>query len=750
MAAPAFRRLVLLSVAALCACPPAAKPVILFFRALPADIDPGQSVQLAWESSDAQGCTLTPGIGAAAPDGALLVNPTASTRYTLDCEGAVATVDVTVRVRTTPRVISFTASPTMTTPDAPVELSWASEGVSSCALTPGPGAVVATGTQTVQPAQTTTYTLQCDTASATVVVTVVPGSTIDAPTNVVVTAQDGALRVAWQQTAGSANLYLAQVAGITAANVETLQGGVVHRRVTSPFVISGLVNGRLYYLRLSAVSGALESALTDEQSATPVGMVATGSDPYFVQQWHLADASLEGVNVASTWASGVKGEGVYVAIVDDGMDLLHEDLRQNVATGLSHDYMTPHAPEYMWHGTCVSGLLGARDLNDVGVRGVAPRASLMAFSLLDDVTSQNEYDAMTRQKAIVGISNNSWGDAYDQTGQLTFADTEWLRGVREGATTGRNGKGVVYFWASGNGADPAGQYVDDSNYDSQANSRFVIAVGGVGKDGKKPAYAEGGANVLVVAPTEGDDGLGTTTTDVTGNDGYNSGRERGEHANVSYSATMSGTSGSTPVAAGVGALVLQVRPELSYRDVRRVLAQSARKVDPTATGWVNNGAGLHVNHDFGFGVVDANAAVALARTISLVGPEVTASATATPNLAVPDNNSTGVSSSVVITGSNINRVEVVEIEVRLPHARTADLEIELSRSGGGASSILHSAHRCERDRGQEVCSDIDGYVFTTVRNLDEAADGTWTLTVRDRRANNIGTLASWALRLYGN
>lgn len=748
MGARSFRCAALISAAILSACP-ASRPEVVFFTATPSQIDPGQSVQLAWDSKNAASCGLEPGQGTFAPRGATLVSPAVTTAYTLNCDGALAFATVDVRVAAAVTIDSFTASTAMTTPDSPVTLTWSTTGATACALSPG-GTVDVNGTQSVQPAQTTTYTLTCGAQTASVTVTVVPAATIDAPTDVVITARDGALSVAWQQTSGSANLYFAEAAGITQSNIETLAGGIVHRRVTSPFVVTGLVNGRTYYLRLSAVSGTLESTLTAEQSGVPVG-IQGGNDPLFAAQWHLAAGALEGVNVAATWAADVKGQGVYAAIVDDGMDVNHEDLRPNVAAGLSHDYTSQHADEYMWHGTCVSGLLGARDLNNLGVRGAAPRVSMMVFALLDDLTSQNEYDAMTRQKSIVGVSNNSWGDAYDQTGQLTFADTEWLRGVKEGATTGRNGLGTVYFWASGNGADPAGLYVDDSNYDSQANSRYVMAVGGIGKDGVRPAYAEGGANVLIVAPTEGDDYVGTTTTDVTGTDGYNSGREQGELANLDYSQTMSGTSGSTPVAAGVGALILQVRPQLSYRDVRRVLAHSARKADANNMGWANNGAGLHVNHEYGFGVVDADAAVALARTITPVGPELTVSGTAAPALAIPDNNAAGISSDIAISNSNINRIEVIEVEVTIPHARTADLEIVLSRGGNaGASSTLHTAHRCERDRGQEVCSDIDAYVFTTVRNLDEPADGTWTLTVRDRRSSNTGTLANWALRIYGN
>jgi kexin len=244
--------------------------------------------------------------------------------------------------------------------------------------------------------------------------------------------------------------------------------------------------------------------------------------------------------------------------------------------------------------------------------------------------------------------------------------------------------------------------------------------------------------------------ISLVTTDITGSAGYNRGGDPAEHANANYSSTMNGTSGSTPVAAGVAALVLQVRPELSYRDVRRVLAMSARKCDATSAGWTNNGAGLHVHHSYGFGVVDSNAAVALARTITPVGPELTAAVgPASPGTLIPDNDATGVSSSLTVSNSGIGHLEVVEIEVTIAHARSGDLELTLSRSGG-ASDVLHPPHGClDPDTNQQKCSNIDAFVFTSMRHLDEPADGTWTLTAKDRRTGTVGTFTSWKLRVFG-
>ncbi len=752
---PAMRlQLLVLMVALLPGCPaPQTVGSIGFFRGDPLDISPGESVQLTWQAENAGGCLLNPDGKELPTEGAVLVMPDLTTRYELVCNGARAWV--TVNVKPHVAITRFGATPAQTVPDGAAELSWASTDATVCNIEPGVGEVASSGTQIVLPTQTTTFTLTCKGAGpaavSTTMVTVVPATTLDVPTNVAIAPQDGMLRVTWSQGAGSAVIYFAEAPGLEVANIDTKPGRAVFRKVLSPFTISGLVNGRTYYLRVAAASGTLQSGLSVEVSGVPAGP-ATGTDPYFSQQWHLVNPNGEDVRVLAPWADGVRGEGVKVAVVDEGVDEAHEDLKQNVLTQAGHDYLGNAPVRLAEHGTCVAGLIAARDLNGVGLRGVAPRAGLMSFNVLQDLTSSNEYDAMTRQKDVVSVSNNSWGDAADNTGLLTFADTQWLRGVTEGATTGRGGRGVVYFWASGNGGDASQGGLDDSNFDSQASSRYVLAIGGVGRDGTKPDYAEGGANVLVVAPTEGNDIVGLVTTDITGSAGYNAGGDPAEHPNPNYSKTMSGTSGSTPVAAGVGALVLQVRPVLGYRDVRRVLALSARQNDATSPGWSNNGAGLHVHHSYGFGVVDANAAVLLARTIVPVGPELSFRAPVSrPGLAIPDADTAGASSSVTVSNSGIGHVEVIELQLTVTHARSSDLEVVLTRVGG-ATDVLHPLHTCTDPAtgAATPCSDIDNFVFTSVRHLDEPADGQWTLTVTDRRTGTVGTLASWQLRIFGS
>ncbi len=744
---------------AFAACPPPAPSASLdYFRATPDTVAPGNSAQLGWSATGVTTCQLTPGVGEVPATGTVLVTPEKDTTYTLECGALLARTSVTVAAAVA--ITEFTATPQQVAQDGFARLSWTTVGADACALTPDQGPVASSGTVDVQVTQAVTYALTCTgyrgPAKASVTITLATPVTLSPPTNLALAPKDNALTLTWTQASGATDVYLATSPGITKAGLDAMDGGVLLRKVKSPFTVGGLQNGTPYYARVAAVSGALQSDLSDEATGTPVAQPDAG-DPYYAAQWHLHNTGQGGgtvgedLNVEPAWGAGSRGAGVRVAVVDEGVDLFHADLVQNTLPWASHDYLGTAALSLAQHGTCVAGLVAARDGNGVGLRGVAPRANLVSYNVLQKLTSANEYDSMTRGKDLNGASNNSWGDAPDGTGLVTGPDPLWLKGVEEGTRTGRGGLGTVYLWASGNGGSPFDQpTVDRSDYDGQANSRFVFSIGGVGYDGTHATYAEAGANVLVATPTEGDTGLALTTTDITGRLGYNDGRGS-DMADLDYTSTMNGTSGATPEAAGVVALILEANPRLTWRDVRRVLAYSARKNAPGDSDWAVNGAGLHINHRFGFGVPDAAAAVLQARNFVPGAVEVHFTPPAsTPALAIPDHSATGASDTVNVSGSGVGHVEFVEVTVTIPHARTGDLRIELVHAGG-ATSVFHDPHQCAIDRAtrQEVCSDLDGYTFGSVRHLDEPGDGAWTLKVTDSEAGNVGTLQSWTLALHG-
>jgi proprotein convertase subtilisin/kexin type 2 len=496
-----------------------------------------------------------------------------------------------------------------------------------------------------------------------------------------------------------------------------------------------------------------------------------GVDPFFTDQWHLSNTgqfsgtSGEDVNVVPVWSScednTCRGEGVRIAVVDDGMELAHEDLKQNVVAGGSFNYVTKTTAlaystkdKYNAHGQAVAGIIAARDNNGIGVKGVAPRASLVGYNFLMKGTEANLLNAMTRNASLVSISSNSWGPA-DGYGLLDASGSTWKTAVTTGLTTGRTGLGTIYVWAAGNGftgSSDCPQCEDSSNYDGYANYRGVMAVGAVNNLGEKSSYSEWGANLWVSAPGgEFCDTNAITTTDRTGAVGINISDATtgpGDYTNRNYTKCMNGTSAATPVVSGVTALVLQANPNLGWRDVRYILAKTARKNDASDDGWADNGASVPYNHKYGFGVVDADAAVTMAAAYETnLDDEVTfTTAVQNVNTAIPDEDNVGISETVAVASSGISNLEWVEITfTAADHTFSGDLKVTLT-SPSGTISTLALPHFCV----DGDCTPYSQWVFSSAAFLDEAADGDWILTVTDETAGDTGTLQSFKLKFFGH
>lgn len=518
-------------------------------------------------------------------------------------------------------------------------------------------------------------------------------------------------------------------------------------------------------------------------------VIEPGPDPLLPQQWHLRNTGQSGgtsgidINVMPVWAScnddSCRGESVLVAVVDTGVQIRHPDLWMNVRAGASHNYVNKTSnpvpagltAEYA-HGTTIAGLVAARDNNGEGGRGVAPRASLAGYNLLANPTTENQADAMVRGLSEVGVSTNSWG-APDHTGNMQPSSFDWRAAIDTGLMEGRNSRGIVYTWAAGNGhqdlhdtAHDLDFELDNSNYDGQANYHGVIAVGAVDHNGVKSSYSEKGANLWLVAP--GGDarcsaGALITTTDLTGDAGYNNGKNSNDLLGTpNYTRCMNGTSAATPLVAGVAALMLQARPELSWRDVRVILAQTARKTDPNHPDWTDNSAGYAINHNYGFGLVDATNAVELARTWPLLPPRLVekwpADHPQPVDTPIPDADGTELQNTIVVSGSGIDTVEWVDIIFSSDHSYAGDLEITLIRPGG-TESRLSERHICNDGKCTAAISNngVWTWRFGSARHLGEAADGNWTLRVKDTfttsepdKEPGTGQWLSWRLELHGH
>jgi len=485
------------------------------------------------------------------------------------------------------------------------------------------------------------------------------------------------------------------------------------------------------------------------------------SDRHFPWQWSLF--TTYGANILPVWAD-YTGEGVRVAVFDQGIDGSHPDLDGNLLLALGRDAAT------LWgdglpkrtgdnHGTAVAGVLGA-ERNGVGIVGVAYGADLVSiYSPLNESVSTfgprvaNAY--YYARVADADVVNDSWGFGNLFLGGANyafvddFASPSFAAAGQELynlAALGRNGLGTIVVQSAGNSYG----YGDDTNLHNFQNSRYIITVAASDYFGAAAGYSSPGASVLITAPGgEAAGALGIVTTDRAGAAGYTA---------TSDYVFLAGTSFSAPIVSGVVALMLEANPSLGYRDVQQILAYTAVRIGTDATGWEFNGAhdwnggGLHFDggvHQFGFGLVDALAAVRLAETW---GDAHTAanlqelSFTQTVNAAIPDRDPAGIRDSIAVT-EHID-IERVDVSLDIRHPYIGDLSIALQSPSGVWSSLLYRPGGGPYTAFGSSQSDIH-FTFDTVADWGEDAFGTWTLLVTDHVIFDSGDLVGWTLTLTG-
>ena len=570
-------------------------------------------------------------------------------------------------------------------------------------------------------------------------------------------------------------------------------------------------------------SGAVSATFGGPQGSSALRVVrgpaigpALGSDPLASQQWHLVNTGQNGfadtagtagadLHLSGAFALGITGKGVKVAVVDTGLEIRHPDLAANVVPGSWNFVNDTDDPTFTsgWdpdgdHGTSVSGIIGMVYDNAEGGMGIAPGVGLNGYNLLENET------IVTKVKSLGGstsnpTSNDVWifNQSYGDTSTYpTSIEPAIEAQYAAGATTLRSGLGAVYVRAAGNGfrnfrntdctdAIALGVSCQNPSMDGELSIFYDIVTSALSADGRKTSYSSAGSAVWVSAPG-GEYGFNSSmrggtlppqyyapamvTTDRVGCAyGYARTAARDSDFDLGYSPnqacdytnTFNGTSSATPANVGSIALLLDARPDLTWRDVKHVLAMTARKVDPTIAAvtttlsdgtytaelpWTRNAAGRWFHNWYGFGAVDVDAAVTFARTYTAnsLGSFTDAGwlASATPlGLAIPDNSVAGAASRLTV--ARALTIEAVQIEVTITHPMPSDLGFELVSPSGMKSILLNI-------RNGYVGS--TGWKMTLISNAfyGETSAGAWTLKVVDGRALNVGTLDQWKLRVLGH
>lgn len=327
------------------------------------------------------------------------------------------------------------------------------------------------------------------------------------------------------------------------------------------------------------------------------------NDTYFSSQWGLNNTGQNG------WTSGIDinfcqarqitsgDDDIVIAVVDQGFDRNHPDLA-NVSS-VSYDTESGTSPSVVYgnHATPIAGIIGATSNNNKGVSGIAPDCRIMSVSInpnsLNGVQCLADGINFAWQNGASVISN-SWGIS----SQFAIIDNA----IEDALEKGRGGFGSVVVFAAGNENSSV-------NYPSNSNDD-IIAVGAMSPCGerKSPTSCDGqtswgscyGNELDIMAP-----GVFIPSTDLQGTNGYNT----SEGTAGDYFLNFGGTSAACPHVAAIAGLILSEHPNITQKEVSRVIESTAQKVGGYSYQTTSGRPNGPWHEQMGYGLIDAYAAL---------------------------------------------------------------------------------------------------------------------------------------------
>jgi subtilisin family serine protease len=469
----------------------------------------------------------------------------------------------------------------------------------------------------------------------------------------------------------------------------------------------------------------------------------------FPMQWHLRKSTVgahvidQHVDAERAWQLS-DGRGVTIAVIDDGVDLDHEEFHaagkivfpRDVTRGTAD----PRPGNGDNHGTACAGVACAT--GSFGASGVAPAARLLPIRLASALGSMQEADAFVwaadHGADVVscswGPADGEWWNASDPMHHQVVPLPDSTRlAIDYAVQKGRNGKGCVVLFAAGNGNES----VENDGY---ASYRNVIAVAACNDRGTRSGYSDFGRAVWCSFPSNDvvDPPLtpGIWTVDRTGSLGYNPGAAAQGDAAGNYTNSFGGTSSACPGAAGVAALVIARNPELRADQVRGILKDACDRIDPA--GGAYDAAGHSAK--YGFGRLNARRAVELAQPAAAGAVAIR---TARVNVPIRDLKV----SKITLPIADTSKLRGLKVGVDLEHTYIGDLVVTLRPPPGSGipAVVLHNREGGSTDNLKRV------YDASSTPALAGAAGkvpaGTWTLEVKDQESGDTGVLRAFTLEM---
>jgi subtilisin family serine protease len=387
------------------------------------------------------------------------------------------------------------------------------------------------------------------------------------------------------------------------------------------------------------------------ENAEPMFMnhIVPASDQFSGLQWAVMQLlyPTHDIDAEEAWTITKGNPNIKVGVFDEGIQANHPDLQNNIlGPGFDLVTLTASAQVYGPHGTSVAGIIAAEQDNTIGVAGVAPQVKLVSISCNYSQLTGFSTGMGFLWAAISGIDvlNCSWGGG---------APSIWINfGIAAALAGGRNGKGTVIVFSSGN---------SDGPLDYPANSNpLILCVGGTdecgvrsGRAGFVPNYCTAwpwapgmwasnyGPELDVVAG-----GTSIATTDLTGASGY---------TNTDYETQFFGTSAAAPFVSGVAALMLSANPDFTVQNVNYFIEITAKKLRTDIHTYSTNVPGRPNggwDGEMGYGFLNAALATGFA-SMALCGTNPP-NMTVTTNVNAPSVSTLQTSNSITLSHAVAN------------------------------------------------------------------------------------------------
>jgi subtilisin-like proprotein convertase family protein len=257
------------------------------------------------------------------------------------------------------------------------------------------------------------------------------------------------------------------------------------------------------------------------------------------------------------------------------------------------------------------------------------------------------------------------------------------------------------------------------------------------------------------------------------------------NSSCNYTSTFNGTSSATPVTSGAIAVLLQANPALTWRDVKYILAAKAVQVDASVAAttvtcnnggiqsftavpiWMATSGGFHFHPWYGFGKIDLDTAVSMAKTGWT--PNGFGTGTAAPSAwvdtgylpsattittsgagTIPDCSTTGRTMTVFGATPGVTFIEAVQVNVCIRHPNVGELQFELINAANGEHAVILPGQNGFDGINTSTANPTACQLFLVNQFYGEPAASGFQLVGYDTVTGNTGTLDGWQIRIWGH